>query len=359
VAFLSLNFFGYTYSSDGCSRLVGDLKGRLDGCFGSSSVRRMKDLGRQDMTKKVFHSFDRDGDSRLSSDELMLFASCLPHDPFVGTRQDWDEYYSASAGSDHVDLERFRKLVDTRDHEGDPALSLYQTDEDLRRLLEMHSPDFRWYLLSSVFDIFDVDRDGILSKEELRVFAVSMAEEPFHGTAEHWEEFYAEAVGEDGPVDLELFQKLVDDRDVDAPLHHSEVELAQIVASHMAVTPRDLGLPMDTVRREQLISVLFDMFDMDRDGILSKEELMHFAQNLPHDAFEGSLEDWDHLYQGLVLEVGEPVDQERFAMLLDAEAFEDNPLDLTDDEIMHMLRPDHEEHGGEDDSVDSEVLDTR
>lgn len=330
MACLSLKFLGYTCSSD------------------SLSARMMKDLGRQDMVKKVFHSFDRDGDTLLSSDELMLFASCLPHDPFIGTRWEWDEHCRASIGSAHVDLERFRQLVDTRDQEGDPLLSLYQTDEDLRRLLEMHSSDFRRYMLSSVFDIFDVDRDGILSKEELRVFAYSMSEEPFEGTAEDWEAFYTDIVNKDGPIDLELFRALVDDRDVDAPLGLSDTELAQMAATSLDVSLR--------VRREQMISVLFGKFDRNHDGILNKEELLHFAQSLPHDPFEGSPEHWDVMYRGYVQEIGEPVDQERFAWLLDSAVFDDNPLELTDDEIMTMVWPEgavHEEDAGENDSADS------
>ncbi|CAK0795865.1 unnamed protein product [Prorocentrum cordatum] len=373
AACLSLNFLGYTYSSDRCGRLVGDLKGRFDGCVGSFSARRMRDMGRQDMIKKVFVCFDRDGDTLLSSSELMLFASCLPHDPFIGSQREWDEHYSASIGLAHVDMERFRQLVDRldpvphpnggedgRQTEGDPGLSLYQTDDDLRSLLEMHSSDFRGYLVSSVFDAFDRDRDGVLSKEELRVFAESMAEEPFAGTAEDWEVFYAEVIdkqgqnGQDAAVDPQLFRLLVDDYGEDAPFGMSDVELAQMANSQMTATSLNLTLPLDGSQREQMISVLFEKFDRDGDGILSKEELMHLARSLPHDPFDGSPEDWHDMYQAYVREIGEPVDQERFAVLLDSHVFDDNPLELTDDEIMTMIWPEGEERGSEDDSAKSE-----
>lgn len=61
------------------------------------------------------------------------------------------------------------------------------------------------------------------------------------------------------------------------------------------------------------------------------------------------------MYQNYVHELGEPLTLERFTQLVGADVFEDNPLELSDGEIMDMVRPDHtDEHDGEDDSVDSE-----
>jgi Ca2+-binding EF-hand superfamily protein len=150
-------------------------------------------------------------------------------------------------------------------------------------------------------------------------------------------------------VDLNFFSSLVNDKEDAAGCYCTDVELSSaitkvatagvVIATLPQSTPKakppppvgDAGPANAHLSRGQLIEVVFNTLDGDKDGRLNQREMKVFAK---FTGFEGSEAEWDEAYKSLCADAGggSSVDLRGFTTIVD-----DPSDETTDSDLRSML----------------------
>lgn len=191
---------------------------------------------RANLISAVFKGCDCDEDGHLNEQEMRIISN---HLGFDGTDEQWSEEFQLLCSENGVDPGSgvgpalAERLLNDESDSG-----CFCSDEELRSLLtklqdpaekaklvvaKQSSRDaevsrgpveqdvLRSDIIGAVFRACDADKDGRLSEKEMHGFAKHTA---FKGTDEEWSKEYKALCGASASlgVDLELFEKLVNDR---------------------------------------------------------------------------------------------------------------------------------------------------
>lgn len=333
---------------------------------------------RSSLVRSVFDRLDSDRDGRLSEKEMRAFAG---HTGYECSEAAWTTEFqtlcvdNGKQPVDGVDYPFFCKLINDQDQSscyctdselqvmlaklGGPAVGVpkahggagpHVTEKGLSKAAGPPVAD-RQALVRSVFQAFDVDQDGRLNKQEMRAFAESTG---FDGGDAAWDEAYEVLCKEKKRdpvfgVDLNFFSSLVNDKEDAAGCYCTDVELSSaitkvatagvVIATLPQSTPKakapppagDAGPANAHLSRGQLIEVVFNTLDGDKDGRLNQREMKVFAK---FTGFEGSEAEWDEAYKSLCADAGggSSVDLRGFTTIVD------DPTDeTTDSDLRNML----------------------
>jgi len=197
-------------------------------------VQMSTDNERANLISAVFKGCDCDEDGHLNEQEMRIISN---HLGFEGTDEQWSEEFQLLCSENGVDPGSgvgpalAERLLNDQSDSG-----CFCSDEELRSLLtkledpaekaklvvpkpksgnqkeqDLVASELRSDIIGAVFRACDADRDGRLSEKEMRGFAIHTG---FRGTEEEWSKEYQSLCGASASseMDLELFEKLVNDR---------------------------------------------------------------------------------------------------------------------------------------------------
>eukprot|EP00930_Biecheleria_cincta_P068753 TRINITY_DN5655_c0_g1_i1.p1 TRINITY_DN5655_c0_g1~~TRINITY_DN5655_c0_g1_i1.p1 ORF type:complete len:1890 (-),score=285.46 TRINITY_DN5655_c0_g1_i1:712-5883(-) len=276
---------------------------------------------RHSLLRDIFQTFDLDGDGNLTELEMLKFVRLAG---FRRTESQWNAEFKHLCEDNGADVSRgvsrdvFDRLIDGR---GECAL--YCSSDKLRAMLGRESqPEHalphkldggrprsepsdtislipRSDLKNAIFESLDADRDGFLNAAELFMFASASG---FDDDENRWKKEYellCKDQGVDPSVGLskDLFMKLLDETG-DAGLYCTDDELRAMVELDSESGESATSDLAEEAGRTDITNALFEILDLDQDGLLNESELRAFVDI---GRTECEDEEWADEYQRVCL----------------------------------------------------------
>jgi len=151
----------------------------------------------------------------------------------------------------------------------------------------------RW--IENLFWALDIDHDGVLDSEEMRLFADQTG---FDGTDTEWKRVFARLQRKCGVLDgvpLSYFVELVNGTTSGIDIALNDDELKVCLVEFITIRSGN-NLASTLEARAKLIVGLFEYLDRDGDGLLSSSEMRTFAAA---SGFTGTDADWKMEFDSL------------------------------------------------------------